>query len=79
MNRDNPAAFNAAVCDNQRFASTGGVMAAGLMGLICYFLSYRAIFLAAAALVLPLLFALGRNQSTRVSQGETRRGDWLFC
>jgi MFS family permease len=45
---------------NQRFASTGGVVAAGLMGLIAYFLSYRAIFFAAAALVLPLLAALGR-------------------
>ena len=44
---------------NQRFASTGGVLAAGLMGLIGYFLSYRAIFLASAALVVPLLFALG--------------------
>jgi MFS family permease len=45
---------------NQRFASTGGVVAAGLMGLIAYFLSYRAIFFAAAALVPPLLVALGR-------------------
>ncbi|MGO9544457.1 MAG: MFS transporter [Rhodomicrobium sp.] len=44
---------------NQRFASAGGVLAAGLMGLIGYFLSYRVIFLAAAALVLPLLAALG--------------------
>jgi MFS family permease len=35
---------------NQRFASTGGVLAAGLMGLIGYFLSYRAIFLATAAI-----------------------------
>jgi MFS family permease len=40
---------------NQRFASTGGVIAAGLMGVIGYILSYRAIFFAAAALVLPLL------------------------
>jgi MFS family permease len=45
---------------NQRFASTGGVVAAGFMGLIAYFLSYRAIFFAAAAMVLPLLAALGR-------------------
>src|SRR5271163_2326276 len=45
---------------NQRFASTGGLVAAGLMGLIGYYLSYRAIFFAAAALVLPLLAALGR-------------------
>jgi MFS family permease len=40
---------------NQRFASAGGVFAAALLGLIGYFLSYRAIFLVAAALVLPLL------------------------
>jgi MFS family permease len=54
---------------NQRFASTGGVVAAGLMGLIGYFLSYRAIFLAAAALVLPLLFALGRIRASDIHFG----------
>jgi MFS family permease len=43
---------------NQRFASIGGVVAAGLMGLVAYFLSFRAIFFVAAALVLPLLVAL---------------------
>jgi MFS family permease len=54
---------------NQRFASTGGVLAAGLMGLIGYFVSYRAIFLVAAALVLPLLFALGRIQPSDIHFG----------
>jgi len=54
---------------NQRFASTGGVVAAGVMGLIGYFVSYRAIFLAAAALVLPLLFALGRIQPSDIHFG----------
>src|SRR5712671_414195 len=54
---------------NQRFASTGGVLAAGIMGLVGYFLSYRAIFLAAAALVLPLLFALGRIQPSDIHFG----------
>jgi Major Facilitator Superfamily len=54
---------------NQRFASTGGVLAAGLMGLIGYFVSYRAIFLAAAALVLPLLLALGRIQPSDIHFG----------
>jgi MFS family permease len=54
---------------NQRFASTGGVLAAGLMGLIGYFLSYRAIFLVAAALVLPLLLALGRIQPSDIHFG----------
>ena len=54
---------------NQRFASSGGVVAAGLMGLIAYFLSYRAIFFAAAALVLPLLAALGRIQPSDIHFG----------
>src|ERR1700686_94226 len=45
---------------NQRLASSGGAVPAGLMGLIAYFLSFRAIFFVAAALVLPLLGALGR-------------------
>ncbi len=45
---------------NQRFASTGGLLAAGIMGLTGYILSYRAIFLVAAALVLPLFVALIR-------------------
>ena len=60
------AAFGKRLGRNQRFASAGGVLAAGLMGLIGYFLSYRAIFLAAAALVLPLLAALGRIQSSDI-------------
>ena len=63
------AAFGKRLGRNQRFASTGGVLAAGLMGLIGYFLSYRAIFLAAAALVLPLLAALGRIQSSDIRFG----------
>ncbi len=54
---------------NQRFASTGGVVAAGLMGLVAYFLSYRAIFFVAAALVLPLLAGLGRIRSSDIHFG----------
>jgi MFS family permease len=54
---------------NQRFASMGGVLAAGLMGFIAYFLSYRAIFVIAAALVLPLLFALSRIQPSDIHFG----------
>ena len=54
---------------NQRFASTGGVVAAGLMGLVAYFLSYRAIFFVAAALVLPLLAGLGRIRSADIHFG----------
>jgi MFS family permease len=63
------AALGARLGRNQRFASTGGVVAAGLMGLIAYFLSYRAIFFVAAALVVPLLAALGRIQPTDIHFG----------
>ena len=54
---------------NQRFASTGGIVAAGLLGLVAYFLSYRAIFYAAAALVLPLLAALRLIQPSDIHFG----------
>jgi MFS family permease len=54
---------------NQRFASTGGVVAAGLMGLVAYFLSFRAIFFVAAALVLPLLGALSRIRPADIHFG----------
>jgi MFS family permease len=54
---------------NQRFASSGGVVAAGLMGFIAYFLSYSAIFFTAAALVIPLLAALGRIRSSDIHLG----------
>jgi len=54
---------------NQRFASIGGVVAAGLMGVIGYVLSYRTIFLVAAALVLPLLAALTRIRSSDIHFG----------
>jgi len=54
---------------NQRFASTGGVVAVGLMGLIAHFLSYRAIFFVAAALVVPLLAALGRIRPSDIHFG----------
>jgi MFS family permease len=54
---------------NQRFASMGGVVAAGVMGLIAYVLSYRAIFFVAAALVLPLFVALGRIQPSDIHFG----------
>jgi MFS family permease len=54
---------------NQRFAATGGVVAAAMMGLVGEFFSYRAIFLASAALVLPLLVALRLIQSTDIHHG----------
>jgi MFS family permease len=54
---------------NQRFASTGVVTTTGLMGAIGYFLSYQAIFLASAALALPMLVALARIRSTDIHFG----------
>jgi MFS family permease len=54
---------------NQRFASAGGVIADGLMGLVAYFLSYRAIFLIAALLVVPLLAALARIRPSDIHFG----------
>ncbi|MGC2810632.1 MAG: MFS transporter [Bradyrhizobium sp.] len=54
---------------NQRFASMGGVAAAGFMGLIAYFLSFRAIFFVAAALVIPLFGALGRIRPADIHFG----------
>jgi MFS family permease len=54
---------------NQRFAATGGVVVAGLMGVAAYWLSYQAIFFAAAVLVLPLLMALGRIRPSDIHYG----------
>jgi len=54
---------------NQRFAAAGGVLAAALMGLVGEFLSYRAIFLTSAVLILPLLFALGWIQPSHIHYG----------
>jgi MFS family permease len=54
---------------NQRFASAGALSAVAAMGVIGYFLSYQAIFLASAALVLPLLLTLFRVRSTEIHFG----------
>jgi MFS family permease len=54
---------------NQRFASAGGVAATALMGAIGYAFSYQAIFLASAALAIPLLFALARIHAAEVHHG----------
>ena len=54
---------------NQRFASAGALTAAAVMGVIGYFLSYRAIFLASAALVLPLLAALSQIRASEIHFG----------
>jgi MFS family permease len=54
---------------NQRFASAGGVVATALMGAIGYFSSYQAIFLASAALAIPLFFAVARIHPLEVHHG----------
>src|SRR6266566_6147103 len=54
---------------NQRFASAGALTVTGLMGAIGYFLSYRAIFFASAALVLPLLVATARVRPAEIHFG----------
>ena len=54
---------------NQRFASAGALAITAVMGAIGYFLSYQAIFLASAALALPLLAALSRIRPTEIHFG----------
>jgi MFS family permease len=54
---------------NQRFASAGALTTTAMMGAIGYFLSYQAIFLASAALALPLVVALSRIRSTEIHFG----------
>jgi MFS family permease len=56
---------------NQRFASIGALTVTALMGFIGYFFSYRAIFFVSAALVLPLLAALGRVRSADIHFGRS--------
>src|SRR5215470_10543257 len=51
---------------NQRFASIGGLTAAGLMGVIGYLLSLGDIFLVTAALAFPVLLALSRVRTTDI-------------
>jgi len=54
---------------NQRFSSTGNLVAAALMGLIGYLWSYQAIFLTVAALALPLFVALARIRTADIHFG----------
>ncbi len=54
---------------NQRFASFGNLAATGLMGLIAYSLSYRAIFATVAVLSLPTFAALARIDPTDIHFG----------
>jgi MFS family permease len=56
---------------NQRFASTGSLAAAGVMGIIGYFLSTRDIFFATAALGIPVLMALVRIRAADIHFGRS--------
>ena len=56
---------------NQRFASIGGLSAAALMGAIGYLLSTPDIFLVAAALAIPLLWALLRIRGSDIHFGRS--------
>jgi MFS family permease len=56
---------------NQRFASIGGLSAAAIMGAIGYLLSTRDIFLLAAALAIPLLWALLRIRGADIHFGRS--------
>jgi len=56
---------------NQRFASVGGLTAAGVMGLTGYLLATREIFLVSAALALPALVALSRIHAADIHFGRS--------
>jgi MFS family permease len=56
---------------NARFSATGSLVAAGLMGLIGYAFSYRAIFLLVVALTLPVLISLGRIHGADIHFGRS--------
>jgi MFS family permease len=56
---------------NQRFAATGSLTAAALMGVIGYAFSYRAIFLLAVALTLPLFVALAQIHAADIHFGRS--------
>lgn len=51
---------------NQRFASIGGLTAAGFMGVVGYLISLSDIFLATAVLAFPVLLALARIRTTDI-------------
>ena len=56
---------------NQRFASSGGLSAAAMMGAIGYLLPTRDIFLVAAALAIPLLWTLLRINGADIHFGRS--------
>ena len=56
---------------NQRFAASGSLVAAALMGLIGYAFSYRSIFLLVVALTVPLFVALARIHAADIHFGRS--------
>ena len=56
---------------NQRFKSTGSLVAAGIFGFLGYFLSNRDILLTTAILVLPALIALARIRAGDIHFGRS--------
>ena len=56
---------------NQRFAASGSLAAAALMGLVGYAFSYRAISLLVVALTLPLFVALDRIHAADIHFGRS--------
>jgi MFS family permease len=56
---------------NQRFASVGGLAAAAIMGAVGYLLSTRDIFLVAAGLGVPVLFALAGIRGADIHFGRS--------
>lgn len=56
---------------NQRFAASGSLAAAALMGLIGYAFSYQAIFLVVIVLTVPVFFALGQIHGADVHFGRS--------
>jgi MFS family permease len=56
---------------NQRFASTGALVGAALMGVAGYLLSYQSIFLIVVLLGLPLFLALARIRAADVHFGRS--------
>lgn len=69
---------------NQSFKSVGSLAAAGIFGVVGYFLSNRAIFFMTTVLILPALAALGRIQADNIHFGRSvgapdhhaTRGPW---
>jgi MFS family permease len=56
---------------NQRYKSIGSLAAAGILGVVGYFLSNRAMFFATSALALPALVALSRIRADDIHFGRS--------